>query len=193
MQSDNIKDSIKDIQKDYLLSDRKSFITLKVERIAIAAYRVTDFLAQEEPLKWKIRSVATEMVLARVSQIAEPLSRLSRLFSVAIDSQIGSSMNFSILSKECSSLSSLLIEEDKEIIKKEIVPKGHTGELGSRADTILGILKATGESSISSIAAQLPSVSEKTVQRELITLVERGVVNRVGERRWSKYKLATTD
>jgi len=202
MQSDNIKDSIKDIQKDGLLTDRRSFITLKVERIAIAAYQVTDFLPHDEPLKWKIRSTATEMVIARVSQVFDPLSRLSILFSIAVEARLGSRMNFSILMGECEVIKSALMEEEKKMIKDgEPLPlpskdsRGHTNkrEPGSRADTILAILKEMGESSIGAISAQLLSVSEKTVQRELISLVEMGAVKRVGERRWSTYQLVKSD
>lgn len=206
MQSDNVKDSIKDIQKDELLSDRKSFIVLKIERIVIAAYRVTDFLPNDEPLKLKIRSIASEMVISRPSRIPDLLSNISALFTIAREAQIGSSMNFSILLQECELTRVSLINEEKVLIKREypepplsraVATPSHTRkqsqESGSRAEKILQILKERGESSIGAIAGELPSVSEKTVQRELITLVDNGVVNRVGERRWSRYRIAESD
>lgn len=204
MQSDNIKDSIKDNKKDVIMSDIKSFIASKIERIAVAAYKVTDFLSPDEPLKWKIRSAATEGVMVNPTQIVEPLFRLSRLFSMAKEAGVGSPMNFSILLDECESLNSVLVEEDKKTIQREILTKtrlstphsmvpvpSHKRQIdNSREEKIITVLKEMGESSIRTIAESLPSVSEKTVQRELITLVEKGIVNKIGERRWSRYQLA---
>lgn len=202
MQSDTVKDNIKDIQKDSFLSDRKSFIILKIERIAIASYLVTDFLFNDEPLKWKIRSTAAEIVTTRLSQLIDPLSRLSTLFSIAAEARLGSAKNFSTLAGECETLKSTLIDEEGKVVSigalerlnkedRATTPlyKGHKKELGSRADAILSILKERGESSIGAVAAQLPTVSEKTVQRELTALVERGVVEKRGERRWSRYRI----
>jgi len=209
MQSDNIKDNVKDIKKDVFMSDIKSFISSKIERIAVAAYKVTDFLSPDEPLKWKIRSAAAESVVVQPSQIVDPLFRLSRLFSIAKEAGIGSQMNFKVLLNECEALTEALGEEDKLVFKKEVTtplsprtePKVpiYSTKLSarqiesSREEKIVTILTSMGESSIGTIAEQLPSVSEKTVQRDLITLVEKGIVNKVGERRWSRYRLAQTN
>jgi DNA-binding HxlR family transcriptional regulator len=43
---------------------------------------------------------------------------------------------------------------------------------------------------IRDIADKVLGCSEKTLQRELNTLVDSGLVNRIGEKRWSKYVLA---
>lgn len=206
MQSDIVKDNMKDIQKDVNMSDRKSFIIPKTERIAIASYLVTDFLSNEEPLKWKIRAAAADIVISRPSQLIDPLSRLSNLFSIASEARLGSTKNFSILAGECEILKSSLIEEEGKSVNISAVErlnkedratphldKRHKKELGSRADAILTILKERGESSIGDIAAQVPTVSEKTVQRELILLVESGAVEKLGERRWSRYRIAKID
>lgn len=62
--------------------------------------------------------------------------------------------------------------------------KGHS----SRSEAILHFVLQNKGVSIKDICAIVPDCSEKTVQRELITLISRGLVKREGERRWSVYK-----
>ena len=59
-----------------------------------------------------------------------------------------------------------------------------------RQQLILGIIREIGESSIKDISDNIKDCSEKTIQRELNTLIYDGVLKKVGERRWSKYILA---
>jgi hypothetical protein len=59
-----------------------------------------------------------------------------------------------------------------------------------RRDRIIILLKKQPRISIKDAAEAIPDCSEKTLQRELLTLVEEGVVVKIGERRWSTYTLA---
>lgn len=60
----------------------------------------------------------------------------------------------------------------------------------SRRTRIWKLIKDNREVTIKDIAAYFPELSEKTIQRELVSLVEEGVLKKFGERRWSKYALA---
>lgn len=60
----------------------------------------------------------------------------------------------------------------------------------NRQNVILGIIKKKKEVTIKDIAQIIRDCSEKTIQRELISFMEAGVLKRVGERRWSKYSFA---
>lgn len=62
-------------------------------------------------------------------------------------------------------------------------------EQSGRRDAILSILRARGTVSIKDISDSITDVSEKTIQRELMSLIEEGLIVREGERRWSKYSL----
>ena len=53
----------------------------------------------------------------------------------------------------------------------------------------MAILRAGTDFNIRDIAANLPEYSEKTIQREIATLVERGLVRRTGLKRWSRYSI----
>ncbi len=59
----------------------------------------------------------------------------------------------------------------------------------NRQNIILGLLKKKKELTIKDIAQVIKDCSEKTIQRELISFIEAGVLKRTGERRWSKYSL----
>lgn len=59
-----------------------------------------------------------------------------------------------------------------------------------RQQMILEIIREVGETSIKDISDNVKGCSEKTIQRELNTLIYDGVLKKVGERRWSKYILA---
>lgn len=59
----------------------------------------------------------------------------------------------------------------------------------SRQDKIIEILKGQSNLTIKDFVRVIKDCSEKTIQRELISLVEKGIVKRDGERRWSTYSL----
>lgn len=60
----------------------------------------------------------------------------------------------------------------------------------SRKEAIISIIKLKGAVSIRDISSVVVNCSEKTIQRELTSLVVEGALKRVGERRWSVYSLA---
>ncbi len=60
----------------------------------------------------------------------------------------------------------------------------------SRRARILKLVKDNHEVSIKDIVAHFPDLSEKTIQRELVSMSDSGVLKKSGERRWSRYTLA---
>lgn len=59
----------------------------------------------------------------------------------------------------------------------------------TRRTQIIKIVKDSRDVTIKDIVSHFPDLSEKTLQRELISLVESGVLKRTGERRWSRYSI----
>lgn len=84
--------------------------------------------------------------------------------------------------------------EKREMVSPLVVgDKGHTPEpavRGTRQDAILAILSQKGPSYIKDISTVIRDVSEKTIQRELQSLIEAGKVTKTGERRWTTYSIA---
>lgn len=71
--------------------------------------------------------------------------------------------------------------------------KGHIKDkpaAAPRRAAILSVLESKGTSSIRDIAAMVRDVGEKTIQRELQSLVDEGAVTKSGSRRWTLYALA---
>jgi hypothetical protein len=62
---------------------------------------------------------------------------------------------------------------------------------GGRREAILSIIRARGTVSIKDISDSITDCSEKTIQRELMSLIDERLIIREGERRWSKYSLAS--
>jgi len=63
------------------------------------------------------------------------------------------------------------------------------GPASDRREAVLSLIKEKGVVGIKDISSMIRGVSEKTIQRELLTLVQEGVVRKQGERRWSTYSL----
>lgn len=63
-------------------------------------------------------------------------------------------------------------------------------QLVDRSARIKTVLAAKPEATIKDISEVITDVSEKTIQRELNSLIEKGQVIRLGERRWSKYSVS---
>lgn len=71
-------------------------------------------------------------------------------------------------------------------IKRTNKSKGHL----NRKDAILRLLDKKDKITIKDAVASIEDCSEKTIQRELIALVQEGVLLKEGERRWSSYRRA---
>ncbi|MBX4192422.1 hypothetical protein KW798_02955 [Candidatus Parcubacteria bacterium] len=92
------------------------------------------------------------------------------------------------------------------VIPKSIAPiikdisqgqyKGHLNNddykgQNDRSEQILRIIRSSSRAvSIKDISSQVKEVSEKTIQRELGVLIDRGLIKKEGERRWSVYRMA---
>ena len=61
---------------------------------------------------------------------------------------------------------------------------------GARYDVIFNLVKNMGEITIKDAVSVIKDCSEKTIQRELISMTKSGLLKKSGERRWSKYSLA---
>jgi hypothetical protein len=73
------------------------------------------------------------------------------------------------------------------------VPQGSESGVGNildRKDKVRSIIREKGQVSIKDISDIIKDVSEKSIQRDLNDMIANGEVVRLGERRWSTYKLS---
>ncbi|OGZ08506.1 MAG: hypothetical protein A2942_03700 [Candidatus Lloydbacteria bacterium RIFCSPLOWO2_01_FULL_50_20] len=70
--------------------------------------------------------------------------------------------------------------------------KRNDSDRDDRRKIILALIKQKPSLTVKDIAKSIPSVSEKTIQRELLSMVSEGTLQKRGERRWSTYSLRTS-
>ncbi len=76
--------------------------------------------------------------------------------------------------------------ESKELKKDKIAIKDKKDD---RKTVIIELLKKQSNLTIKDFTKVIHNCSEKTIQRELLDLVSKGVIKKEGERRWSTYSL----
>ena len=72
-------------------------------------------------------------------------------------------------------------------VPRERKPQPSKEKFSQRQELILALIKDKKEVYIKDISSVLVDISEKTAQRELATLVARGVLDKKGEKRWTTY------
>lgn len=85
-------------------------------------------------------------------------------------------------------------DKSKQVSKNKIVKSFKTKSLdkgqNDRKKILLDLLDKKDKISIKDAVSVIKSCSEKTIQRELLSLVDEGLVIKEGERRWSMYRKA---
>lgn len=188
-----------------------SEFTKKSERLASAVYLITNFFSDQEPLKWRLRVLFTDMLSERVKDKSNLTMEALSLFFVAKNVGLVSEINYEIFINE---LLKLKQEVEKSLettffrettMSERVLPEPQRTEYikdkhkefgtvsvkkNSRQNTIVTILKRKREIMIKDISPLIPSCSEKTIQRELLAMVRTGILKKIGEKRWSRYSLA---
>jgi hypothetical protein len=152
-----------------------------------------------------------------INEVKTKVLEIVSLLEVSSRSGLVSQMNFSILRSEFVYMLDFLSHFRKvathhmdlkenffEIPKTSGAPSsGQSGSQGNngqsnvldahkrtnRQNIIINLLKKKTDLTIKDIAQTINDCSEKTIQRELISLITSGLVQKTGERRWSKYSL----
>jgi hypothetical protein len=236
-----------DSQKDNQIKDDK-YLSLKVQKLTQAIYLVTSLIPDNEPIKWRLREEAldilSDMALSHDRHVS-PLYQLPGLetvllkvnhmlsfLEVSLAANFVSEMNLALLKKEYLILRQSLEEKVREnnvgrllelTPSDQILPesshhqsahflsdRANLGEKkpteylkinrlphknrdvakDSRRSIILDFLKGKDWTSIKDITLAVEGCSAKTIQRELADLVQKGVLKKKGDRRWSRYLLA---
>lgn len=194
-----------------------SDITNKPEKLASAIYLITSFFDGKEPLKWRLRTLSTDLISERVKDKSSIATEILTLFSIAKTAGLVSEMNYDILVRELSKLEHgaeklLELMFSREMVADDrILPEPHRDEFikdktdgkpplkkfgavsvkkNSRQNIIITLLKRKKEVMIKDVSPLISGCSEKTIQRELSAMVQAGILRKVGEKRWSRYSLA---
>ena len=197
-----------------------SDIINKSEKLASAIYLITGFFDDKEPLKWRLRNLSADLVSNNIKDKNIVVKEVLVLFDVAKTAGLVSDMNHDILSRELSKFENEVKKPLELMFSKEMIPneinllesqrnepirdnilsnKPVLREFGvvsvkknSRQSIIIAILKRKKEIMIKDVFPLINGCSEKTIQRELSSMVQTGIIKKIGEKRWSRYSLATT-
>lgn len=247
--------------------------TKKPEKIASAIYLITGFFADQEPLKWGLRTLVSRFISLNVSlndhalkgsgqikiEIRMIVLELISLLSVAKNAGLISDLNHSLVDQELNKYIDTLglpdgmqesngqvvisanmfaleaptaestvpntvapsnsrvapthhkpapVEQESTDLLPDIqksLPEVNKGQKApsnlktfgavsvkkqSRQSIIINLLKRKKEIMIKDVSPLIRGCSEKTIQRELLAMVKAGILNKIGEKRWSRYTLA---
>jgi len=120
----------------------------------------------------------------------EPKMITQHASAVETEPQEGDGMAFSVGERQDSAHSKLntgMPVKRESVRRKKSIRVQKAKE--TRRDQILQILKDKKEVSIKDISNVVRGYSEKTIQRELSSLIRVGIVKKSGTRRWSTYSL----
>lgn len=171
-------------------------------------YRLTLLFPKKEPLRYKIREVAddilTQFILSRhgnpvkigMRDLLLNLEILDSFWEVAKEQNWVSPSEISEVQNEYRKLLSEFEKENKEIkspqvgqvtVKPDIIPT--PTELNERQKKILEILKEKEKIQVWQLKEIFPQVSKRTLRRDFQSLYKRGIIERIGERTNTFYKL----
>ena len=165
-------------------------------RLTLALYRVTDFFPQHEPLRRQLREKASEILESAIEDHISPvkISTLLSFLEVAGSLHFVRPVNIAVLKEEYEKLSTFLHPQQKNsktplATKKEETDEKPGQDFNERQATILEFFSERDSAKISDLTEFFQNVSSKTIQRDLQDLVNKGILKKEGERRWTVYSV----
>ena len=149
-------------------------------------YRLTLLFPKKEPLRYKMRELADD-ILAKPTE--KNLEILNSFFEVVKAQNWVSPSNVLEVQQEYSKLK----EEFKKLSEVELLKVEKKGELEEtipgRQQKILEVLKEKGKAQVWEIQKIFPEVTKRTLRRDFESLLNQGLIERIGERNDTFYKL----
>lgn len=188
--------------------DKEYFIQL-----AKNLYHLTLLFPKKEPLRYKMRELAGE-ILANlililkgnfhksgnlVAEIEKNLEILDGYFEVAIDQNWVRPEDVLEIQKEYinikEEIEKVKIEEEnnpqpeiKENLEKEKVIEGND-IINERQQKILDILRVRGKIQVGQLVSVFPQISKRTLRRDFRSLLKKGLIERIGEKNYTFYQM----
>lgn len=127
----------------------------------------------------------TNILLSEVAEYEEPRFSFEDTQSLAELLNESEKHRFTVASDQKKQVHSPLVIQNITALQRNKKTEG----ISKRQEAILSIIKDKGEVYIKDISTMLRDYSEKTIQRELSTLVLSGVLEKKGDKRWTTYNL----
>jgi predicted transcriptional regulator len=95
--------------------------------------------------------------------------------------------------KRTNTMSFINNKTSSNVLYKPLSFIDHKKVKSDRIEKIISIIKDKNEASIKDISVAFPDCSEKTIQRELNDLIEKGQIKKSGDKRWSRYSVLISE
>jgi len=169
-------------------------------QLAKKVYHLTVLFPKKEPLRYKIREVAIE-ILHKLDE--QDLEALNGFFEVAKDQNWVKADDILAIQLEYANLSREIVNPKQEKLFKaapgqegQSIPKTESQfqpltakTLMERHEKILAILKEKGRAQVWEMKQVFPQVSKRTLRRDFEFLFKQGVIDRMGERNNTYYQV----
>lgn len=170
------------MDKDYLISLTRNL------------YRLTLLFPKKEPLRYKMREIADEILAGSISLSFKNNSLL--LEDVKKNLEILDSF-FEIVKVQnwVSQEVVLLLQKEYSKLKENLLTKKDPNQilLNERQKKILEILKEKEKIQVRQVKEFFPQVSKRTLRRDFERLVKEGLIERLGEKINTFYQLKRTN
>ena len=154
-------------------------------------YLLTLLFPKKEPLRYKIREVADEIL---VKPTEKNLEILDSFFEIAKSQNWVKAFDVLAIQKEYDNLkgglkkpSFVKTSEGKENPLVDVNP----AQVPERQEKILAFLRENGRAQVWQVKQILPEVTKRTLRRDFDQMLKQGMVKRIGERNNTFYQLKT--
>ncbi len=162
-----------------------SYLKEKLLELTKRVYRLTLFFPKKEPLRYKIRELADEILAKFLSQKVTQNPKLLELEVLNAFFEVAKEQNW-VSPKEISEIQAeyLKIKE----LRERKVPQTPQN-LNERQKKILEILKEKGKIQVWQVKDAFPETSKRTLRRDFQKLWKLGLIERVGSKNNTFYTL----
>ncbi len=127
---------------------------------------------------------------ALVKNIQTPAKAPSGMQAAASQSSVQNDIEIAKSPKPISVVKPLQNDIQKAVVNEPMSVKNNVVKPGNeRQQVILSLMQNKNVVTIADIISQIKGVSEKTIQRDLIDLIQKGQIAREGNKRWSTYRI----
>ena len=162
-------------------------------------YKLTLLFPKKEPLRYKMREVADEILASSVSnpsKIKKNLEIIKSYFEIARWQNWVSYFDVLEIEEEYDKIECIKVDRGPTSSAGPKLAKVNGGQsfarvLDSRKEKILEILKEKEKIQVGELRELLPDVSKRTLRRDFDQLLKQGLVERIGERNNTFYCLKT--
>jgi predicted HTH transcriptional regulator len=160
-----------------------SYPKKKLIELIKKVYRLTQLFPKKEPLRYKIREIADEILANLLKGLKNPTLKdwevLDSFFEIAKEQNWVSPKEIFQIQQDYKNLFQGFHFEHKE----------GRPSINERQEKILEILKEKGKIQVGQVTEFFPNVSKRTLRRDFQKLVKKGIIERIGEKNKTFYQL----